>query len=242
MTPSLRLGCFLILLCTSLWASAQAGVTTLGIQLKPVIPLDLFDPLTTVEAPPLSGSMELTGGLAFGMVVRHGITKSISIETGINQITRRYDFTIANDTAGYAEGSSLRYVGYEVPLLAMVYIRLGERSWMNNALGFSVDMYPSDAQRDIEEGRAYVFRNQWVQAGVVANMGVEYRTERSGYFYLGATYHRPFNDMATVDLTWYDASFLPTVMRTTLDGSYLTVDLRYFFHEAPDKARTKAKR
>jgi hypothetical protein len=48
--------------------------------------------------------------------------------------------------------------------------------------------------------------------------------------------------MATVDLTWYDASFLPTVMRTTLDGSYLTVDLRYFFHEAPDKARTKAKR
>ena len=78
----------------------QKGVTTFGLQVKPVIPLSFFDPLVTVEAPPLRGSMELTGGLAFGMVVRYGLTKSISFETGINQITRRYDFGVANDTSG----------------------------------------------------------------------------------------------------------------------------------------------
>jgi hypothetical protein len=74
---------------------------------------------------------------------------------------------------------------------------------------------------------------------VVGNVGVEYRSERSGYFYLGATYHRPFNEMATADLTWYDAIFFPTTLRTALDGSYLTLDVRYFFHEAPDKTRTR---
>ncbi len=204
-----------------------------------MIPLGFFDPVTSVEADHLQGRMELTGGFAFGMVVRHGITKSISLETGINQITRRYDFGIANDTSGYDGTGSIRYVGYEVPVLAMVYIRLGQRTWMNNALGFSLDMFPSDAQSDIEEGRAYLYRNNWLLAGVVGNVGVEYRTEKAGYFYLGATYHRPFNDMATADLTWYDARYLPTVMRTTLDGSYLTVDLRYFFHEDPDRARTR---
>lgn len=218
---------------------AQKGVTTFGLQVKPVIPLSFFDPLVTVEAPPLRGSMELTGGLAFGMVVRHGLTKSISFETGINQITRRYDFGVANDTSGYDEIGQLRYVGYEIPLLAMVYIRLGQKTWMNNALGFSLDMYPSDARSDIEEGRAYVFRTSWIQMGVVGNVGVEYRTERSGYFYLGATYHRPFNDMAVADLTWYDTNYLPTVVRTSLDGSYLTLDVRYFFHEAPDKSRAR---
>ena len=218
---------------------AQKGVTTFGLQVKPVVPLFFFDPLVTVEAPPLRGSMELIGGLSFGMVIRHGLAKSISFETGINQITRRYDFGVANDTSGYDEIGQLRYVGYEIPLLVMVYIRLGQRTWMNTALGFSLDMYPSDARSDIEEGRAYVYRNNWIQMGVVGNMGVEYRTERSGYFYLGATYHRPFNDMAVADLTWYDMNFLPTVMRTSLDGSYLTMDFRYFFHEAPEKSRAR---
>lgn len=214
---------------------AQQRVTTFGIQAKPVVPLELFDPLTTVQAPPLSGSVELDGGFAFGMMVRHGLTKTVSFETGINQITRRYDFRIANDTAGYDDKGQVRYVGYEIPVLALVYIRLGERTWLNNALGVSMDMYPSDAQSDIEEGRIYIFRNSWIQSGIVANIGVEHRTQRSGYFYLGATYHRPFNDMATVDLTWYDTRYNPAVMRTVLDGSYLTLDLRYYFHEDPER-------
>lgn len=220
-------------------ARPQAGVTTFGIQLKPVIPFPFFEPHTDFERPSVRASLDLTGGLAFGMVVRTGLTKSLSLETGINQIVRRYDFALANDTNGYTDAAKLRYVGYEVPLLLMVYIRLGEKSWMNNALGFSLDMYPSDAQKVVEYGQAYLFRRNWAQLGVVGNIGVEYRTERSGYFYLGATYHRPFNDMAQADVTWFDRNFRPYRMTQLLDGSYLTVDLRYFFHEDPAKARKR---
>ena len=96
-------------------------------------------------------------------------------------------------------------------------------------------MYRSDVQRDLEEGRIYRYYRNWIQAGVVGNLGVEYRTEKSGTFYLGATFHRPFNDMALAEFTYYGPNFFPYSLSTMLDGSYLTVDLRYYFHEDPDR-------
>lgn len=225
-----------------LGAQAQKGVTTFGIQVKPVVPFSFFNTETTAERPFLRGSVELTGGYAFGMSVRVGLTNTISLETGIGQIQRNYAFSVLNDTSGYSGSDRVRYTGYEIPLTALAFIRLGERMWMNAAMGFSLDMYPSDVQRDLEQGRIYIFRRNWAQFGVLGNMGVEYRTESSGSFYLGATFHRPFNDMALADLTYYGPSFFPYDMQTVLDGSYLTVDLRYYFHEPPEQRRPRAKR
>jgi len=240
-------GVVLLLLAVTVphWLGAQAGVATFGIQVKPVVPLEFFDPVSTAERPSLSGTVELTGGYAFGMSVRVGLTNAISLETGIGQIQRRFRFGIVNDTSGYAESDDIRYIGYEVPVTGLVYIRLGERTWMNAALGFSLDLYPSDAQRDIAEGRIYIFRSNWAQMGMLGNLGVEYRTERSGIFYLGGTFHRPFNPMAQADLTYYyfgQPSFRQFDMSTTLNGSYLTVDLRYYFHEDPDLTRARSDR
>ncbi len=217
----------------------QKGTTTFGIQLKPVIPLDLFDPLSVVERPNLRGEVELMGGFAFGMNVRVGITNAISFETGISQIRRAYDFRLVNDSNGYVGSNRVRFTGYEIPVQALVYIRLGERTWMNTALGASLDMYPSDVQRDVEQGRIYIFRHNWMRFGLLGNLGVEYRTAKSGIFYLGASYHRPFNDMATAEFTYYGPQFFPYYMRTVLDGSYLTLDLRYYFHEDAEGARMR---
>lgn len=222
-------------------AQAQSGVTTFGLQAKPVIPFGFFDALTTLQQEHLTGTLELNGGFAFGMTVRTGISRSISLETGLSQITRRYRFGMVNDTSGYDDAGRLRFVGYELPLTCLVYIRLGERTWMNNALGVSLDMYPGDARKDLALAQAYFFRRNWAQLGVVGNIGVEYRTEKSGYFYLGATFHRPFGDMAQTDLTWLDrhAGYRPYRMVALLSGSYLTLDLRYYFHEDPERRRAR---
>lgn len=235
-----RLLLVLLLGCGPFLAKGQQGVTTFGIQLKPIFPLSYFDPTVELERPSLQSTIELTGGYAFGMSVRVGLTKAISLETGIGQIQRRYSFTVVNDTAGYSDGSDFKYVGYEIPVTALVYIRLGEETYMNAALGFSADFYPSDVQRDVEDGRIYVFRNRWAQLGVIGNMGVEYRTYKSGIFYLGATFHRPFGEMAIADVTYYNRpSFFPYTVRGALNGSYLTVDLRYYFHEDPERMRNR---
>lgn len=219
----------------------QAGVTTFGLQVKPVIPFSFFEPETKLQLDHLSASVQLNGGLAFGMVVRKGLGKALSMETGLSQITRKYGFGIVNDTNGYNGSGSLRFVGYELPVVCLVYVRLGQRTWMNNALGVSLDMYPSDAHQELDYGQAYFFRRNWAQIGVVGNIGVEYRTDHSGYFYGGATFHRPFGDMAQADVSWLDRykGFQPHKMIALLNGSYLTLDLRYFFHEDPDKARRR---
>ncbi|MBL0125998.1 MAG: hypothetical protein IPP83_00780 [Flavobacteriales bacterium] len=226
-------------------AVAQRGVTTLGLQVKPVIALDYFDRNTAEEIDHVRYTMNLQGGIAFGMNVRVGVTNMISFETGIGQIQRRYSFRIVNDTSGFDATGTMKYVGYEMPIMGLVFIRLGERAWMNTALGASMDFYPSDAEGFMADaaGRARIFRKNWAQGGVIGNIGVEYRTYKSGTFYLGATYHRPFNDMAVADMTWTyrgPPAISTHTVRTTLNGSYLTVDLRYYFHEDP--ARRKAPR
>jgi hypothetical protein len=220
---------------------AQGGLTHFGLQVKPVIPLDYFDPLVTIEMPSVRGEVELKGGFSFGMSVRVGITNTIAMETGISQIRRAYDFSIVNDTNGYSGSSRVRFTGYEIPVTGLVYIRLGERTWMNTAMGVSIDIYPSDVQRDVEQGRIYIYRHNWARFGVLANLGVEYRTENSGTFYLGGSFHRPFNDMATAELTYYGPQFYPYTMRNVLDGSYLTLDLRYYFHEDPERSEMRRK-
>jgi hypothetical protein len=233
---------FLLLLASGgiiIPAYPQAGVATVGIQVKPVVPLSFFDPVVPLEKGALRGHVTLTGGYAFGMSVRVGLTNTISLETGILQIQRNYRYALLNDTSGYADSAAFRYVGYEIPLTALANIRLGERMWMNAAIGFSLDAYPSDVQKDVERGRIYVYRNNWAQFGALANLGVEYRSERSGYFYLGGSFHRPFGSIAVADLTYYGPTFFPYTVRGELDGGYLTLDVRYYFHEDPDRTRVR---
>ncbi|MFN3875128.1 MAG: hypothetical protein ACK4L7_04360 [Flavobacteriales bacterium] len=244
-----RIGRGLLLCAAGLPAAcaAQPGVTTLGLQLKPVIAVDYFQPKVTAEQEHLRFEVDLRGGIAYGMSVRVGLSNTLSLETGLGQIQRRFAFRAINDTAGYEGVGSFRWVGYELPVALLVYLRLGERAWMNTALGGSLDFYPSDVEAVVggNDVRAYVFRSNWAQAGVLGNLGFEYRTERAGFFYLGATYHRPFAPMALADLTWTyfgPPSIRRFTQRMPLSGTYLTIDLRYYFHEDPDRMRLRKQR
>lgn len=223
-------------------ARGQAGVTTLGLMVKPVVPFTYFDKDATAEVEHVNYGISLEGGFAFGMNVRVGLTNMISLETGLGQIQRRFSYQVTNDTSGYDETARIRYTGYELPVMGLVFIRLGELTFMNAALGGSLDFYPSDVEGLIEEGSIYIFRRNWAQASVIGNMGVEFRSRKSGIFYLGATYHRPFNDLALADLSYIfygPPSRKDYPQRMALAGSYLTVDLRYYFHEDPDRHRPR---
>jgi hypothetical protein len=247
MRRALAAMCVLAMAAEGVDLRAQVGVTTLGLQVKPVIPVAFFDPQVSAELEHLRFGMDLQGGIAYGMSVRIGLSRMLSLETGLGQIQRRYRFSVVNDTSGYDQSKRMRYVGYEIPITALVYLRLGERTWMNTALGASLDFYPSDAEAGMGNGEAlvFVYRNNWAQGSVLGNIGFEHRTDRSGYFYLGATYHRPFTTMAQAQMTWsYFGPPAPQRFTTTagLSGTYLTVDLRYYFHEDPDKRRLRRER
>ncbi|MCB9170835.1 MAG: hypothetical protein H6597_04035 [Flavobacteriales bacterium] len=230
------------LACTNDRLCAQSGVTTFGVQVKPVVPLSFFDPQVDLVGGALKGRVTLTGGFAFGMLVRTGLSRTISLETGISQIRRNYDWELWNDTAGSHAADKIRYIGYEIPVNMLVYIRLGQRTYMNTALGASIDMYPSDAVREVDLDRAFWYRNGWVQAGLAGNLGVEYRFDKAGTVYLGATYHRAFGDMAIAQLTYFTDQLVPYSIQKGISGSYLTVDLRYFFPEDRDRSHGRGDR
>lgn len=220
-------------------------MATLGVQLKPLIPNSFVDfGPETVDGDELEAVWTPQLSLSFGMVVRYGFTQNFSIESGINLVRRNYELSMLAKDVNVAGEVNFAFVGYEVPVQALYYVQLGEHLWMNASGGISLDLYPSNTftsgstlqdttYYDFEQ---YTARNSWLQLAVQANYGFEWRTKDKGYFYIGATYHQPFSPMALGEAKFY---WQDAILReyAELSGNYFTVDLRYFFHEDPERRK-----
>ncbi len=223
---------------------SQERVTTFGLQLKPIIPLQLFD---AGKQENIENNIEYINnpkpGLSFGMVIRQGFTKSLSLETGINFLRRNYDLTINDVDSSFSGTSSFRLVNYEIPVLGLVYVQLNRNMFMNVAGGVSFDIYPTPLFTYDNYFTNAVNRNDWLQMSLLANVGWEYRTDKSGYFYLGASLHRPFSKIMKEFVTYKGSNGIRNEETTfDLTGNYLTLDLRYFFHEEVQKKKKKVKK
>ena len=233
--------CLLVFLCLlpSTHCFSQSRVTTFGIQFKPIFPIDFLGTgkqTVTVDSSNLKFGLALKGGYNFGMVIRKGFSDLLAMEVGINYVKRTYHLDI-ND-AEYSEASDFRIIGYEIPASLLVYIRLGEKTFMNASLGASADMYASNVQSIGTNHNSLTVRNHTFQAAIIANLGWEYRTENSGYFYIGGTLHRPF-DYEFTTRVHYKRNQKELDVYQPLSGSYLTLDIKYFFHEDPKKKKKK---
>ncbi len=220
---------------------AQEHLTTAGFQFKPIIPIHILDNNTkSTEKNGINYNVDLYSGFTGGMVVRHGMTRRLSFETGISYTRRNYRLKVGHDSV--SNTSEFRIIGYEVPLIGMVFIQLGPKIFMSTAFGISLDIFPSQIYNYEDSLHTLAIRTAMFIPGLIANLGYEYRTEKSGYFYLGASYHRPFNNIydAYIKSDNYTAN---GTVQTQLTGNYLTLDFRYFFHaEPPAKKVKKAKK
>lgn len=239
---------FLLFCLSSFAVIAQKNVTTFGIQLKPVIPLSFIgasEEIITNNA--VNFTLTPRSGYSFGMVARHGFTKMLSIESGINFTSRKFDLSIQD--GGFTGKEDIKFVTYDIPLLALLYIQLGDDIFMNAAFGGSISFLPTDWATSDYYYRHASFRSGWVVPSMLANVGFEYRTYDKGFFYLGASYHRPFKDFTTTNVGYYnnssnvnDINGHDALASFKLDGSYLTLDLRYFFHEDPVRKAARKKK
>jgi hypothetical protein len=226
---------------------SQAGVITFGVQLKPIVPNKFMGTASeTYSNDKLTCTLNPKAGYAMGMVLRRGLSKNWSFETGINYVRRNYNLKFEYSLLEEPQELNYRFIGYEIPLQALVYVRLGNNTWMNAAGGASIDFYPSDiiAQKSVAEDSTFynvaqkTFRRRWAQVSLLANYGFEYRTRDKGYWYAGISYHRPFRTIAITRA--YVLSQTETVfIDKEINGSYLTIDLRYFFHEKATKQKPK---
>jgi hypothetical protein len=242
---------WLIALCSllGLSVSAQERVTTLGVQFKPMVPSKFFgtagQEITNGE---FTAQVDPRFGHNFGMVVRHGLTKVWSFETGISLVQRNFRMNWSVPGLDAQSSVNYRFVSYEIPVQALVYVRLGKQLWMNASGGMCIDMYPSDIASATSSRRDTVvydfvqdtFRRRWIQISVLANYGFEWRSKESGFFYIGASFHRPFQEIAYTR-TSVTINSNPSSAVLEMNGSYLTLDLRYFFHEDPERRRKQSK-
>ena len=85
------------------------------------------------------------------------------------------------------------------------------------------------------------YRARWNQVSVIINYGFEYRSKKSGYYYIGASYNRPLSFIGVSDLRM-EQNGAGNNLQIPINGSYLTVDVRYFFHEDEERLRKRIKK
>ncbi len=219
--------------------SAQEFVTTFGIQFKPIIPSAFFrkDGFNTTNDT-ISLSITPKNGSSFGMVIRRGLSKRFSFESGINMVTRNYSIAASAADTNVTYNDEVKWITYEIPIQLLVFIRLGEKTFLNAAGGLALNFYPSDIQSENRDFFQRTQRHHWLSQNLIANLGFEYRTESSGYLYIGASYLQPFTYMATTQIRYFNTTPINR-LSDNLRGNYLTLDLRYFFHEDPNKTTRK---
>ena len=107
---------------------------------------------------------------------------------------------------------------------------------MNTSGGLGIDWYASSVISNGENGliQHVSLKKYWMHFSVLANVGFEYRTEEIGRFYLGASFVNPLKSITstTVKYNYIDAKFQR--YETELNGTYITIDLRYFFADKKD--------
>lgn len=235
----LRFGLFYGLIFSTLMGLAQERVLTFGLQLKPILADDMIT-TRTLQQTQNNKQFTLTNqlGYSFGGVIRRGITDKISFETGINYVSRNFNISVSDNENEFSGGSDFTIIGYEIPVLGLVYVQLDKNIFMNAALGASLDFFPSDVGTRTAEILHISNRRSWIIPSLLANLGWEYRTPKSGYWYIGGSFHRPFATIYQSGVQ-YTSPVDNTLTFFELTGSYLTVDLRYFFHEDPLKKTSK---
>ena len=228
----------LIVLLTGLFSASiqsQVNVTTLGLQVKPIIISDIGGAGPFEEANgPYRVRIEPQTGLSFGMVIRKGFTDNISAEVGLNRVVRRYEYLFSDEETGFERTLDFSYLNYEIPLKGLVFIQLGKNSFLSNSLGASIDLFASDVGSGDVDLEQITLRGQWAKIALEANLGFEYRTRRSGLIYFGATFHNPFSPVA-VSAVRYRSSTGDQVVVFDLNAGYLTLDIKYYFHEEPER-------
>jgi len=211
-----------------------------GLQVRPILPTRFIgEPELTLTRNEYSTTISQRAGYSFGGTVRAGLTKLLAFESGINFIQRNYDISMSVADSNVHATNDLTFVCYDVPLNGLVYIRLGEQFYMNTSLGVSLTYKPSNvgiltlpggSDRFVHTG--YVGMKAAMDINV--NIGFEFRTEKSGFFYLGGSGKVPFKPLFQL-YTEYESGAHSNKINAPIDGTFLAIDFKYFFPNISNK-------
>lgn len=216
-----------------------------GLQIRPIFPTRFIGnpelKLSSTDADQLfvTTTLKQKMGYSFGATVRAGLTKLIALETGINFNQRNFSIDMALPDSSISGTNDMGFINYDIPINALFYIRLAEKWYMNASLGAAVTFSPTNVQVVSSPKSIHYFThtglvNNKVGLDLNANIGFEFRTEKSGFFYLGGSGRVPIKPIFTL-LVEHKYQGIRTTMYGDVDGSFLSIDFKYFFPNISNK-------
>jgi len=205
-----------------------------GLQVKPVFPTQFIgSPTTTMTNGEFSTTVNQKIGYSFGGTVRAGFTKLLALETGINFTQRNFGIDMSIADSNVFATNSISFIQYDMPVNLLVYVQMSERFYMNASLGPAITFKPTDVGVITLPGGAFSFAHTGVvrkKAGIElnANFGFEFRTDKIGFFYIGGSGRIPLAPVFDM-VAQYKYQGIERVAFAEIDGSYLSLDFKYFF-------------
>ncbi len=207
-----------------------------GIQYKPLIAGDFIgSSRLSIKNDTIQGEFTQQLGASFGGVIRVQFKKNIAIETGINQVQRNYNIQFSRLDSAITATKSLKIIAFDIPVNLLFFVKLSNKIFMNTSLGPSFVFNPSNVQTNALYNKYNLFRGEGRMRSVFsmemnANLGFEYRTEKSGFFYIGASARVPFKPIFDVAVSHENTiTHQKMVLYGNMSGTYISFDLRYFF-------------
>ena len=226
----------LLILITYYSSYGQSNSPVFGIQYKPIIPASYFNSSEiNNEFENFNFILKPRYSYSTGFIIRQAINNTFSFETGINYINRKFELKVKSDIINDYTTFNLR--AYEIPLQSLIYIKISEKIFLNNAFGLSVNILASDIY---SEGNNYTeftqntFKRRRIQTALIANLGAEFRTEKNKIFYLGFSLHRPWKEIARIypKIQNFNNTSLSNAKYIEVPGNFLTIDFRYFLSDS----------
>jgi hypothetical protein len=181
---------FLICICFSIsfYSYCQLGdekkfPSYFGVQAKVVIPSNVTGngPIT-VSKNGFTSTITQNIGYSFGGTVRAGITKLIAFETGINFTQRNFSIQMDLADSNITGTNTMGFIQYDIPLNALIYIKLSKRWFANASIGMAVGFKPTNiGVINYPGGLHTITHTGYVKSkiglDINGNFGVEYRTK-----------------------------------------------------------------
>ena len=211
-----------------------------GLQARPIFPTRFIgEPTLSLSEGNFSTQINQRVGYSFGGTVRAGLTKTIALETGINFNQRHFSVDMSVPDSGVIASNDLTFINYDIPLNGLVYIQLSEAFFMNASLGVALTYKPSNIGILTTPGGKHTFThtgrvNSKFGFELNANVGFEYRTEKNGFFYIGGSGRVPFKPIFEM-IAQYKYDGIKTTLFGEVDGSFLSIDVKYFFPNINNK-------
>jgi hypothetical protein len=222
--------------------SKKKSETTFGLGVRPIFSSSYFrtGPKDFSDAG-INYTISQGTGFSAGAYVKHSFNKKIAFESGLNYTKRKYKLTLT-DTS-FTGGGDFKIIGYEIPLNFITSIQLSKQSFMSATLGMTLYIFPSNVSTFQDYFVQFSYRVHRASEGITAGLGYSWVTKESGTIYAGLNFHRSLTPIFKEQVEYYpqrDFNKQPTSTgRTTLQGDYLSIDVRFYLPDNKKKSDNK---